>query len=208
MHPMRFSWRAAGPSIAFLAVLLLAGPSRGQGVGIVGGLNFSQLDDIQATDVSASFESSTGYHVGAFVDLGFGPVSIRPAVLYRDVGTYEFEGVSGDGELDLSAFEIPVDVRWRVLPLPLVHPYLLAGPVLTFPRSGDDSGGTEDVNLNADVGVGVELALGGLTLMPELRYGIATSSFLEDEFEVGGVTVRPQDDPRQNSVMLRLNVRF
>jgi hypothetical protein len=66
------------------------------------------------------------------------------------------------------------------------------------------------VNLNADIGAGVEIVLpnAGITLMPELRYGIATSSFLEDEFEVGDVTVDPQDDPRLNAISLRLNVRF
>jgi hypothetical protein len=56
----------------------------------------------------------------------------------------------------------------------------------------------------------VEITLPGVgfTLMPELRYGIATSSFLEDDFEVGGVEVNPQDNPRLNAIMLRLNVRF
>ena len=177
-HPLRTA------SLAFLLALATAvmTPAQAQ-VGIAGGLNFNQL--------------------------GLGPIAVRPGIFYREVGTYEFSDLQQD--IDLNAIEIPVDLRWRVLPLPLVKPYLLAGPVLTFPQSNTEGfEGTESVNLNADIGAGVEITLPGVgfTLMPELRYGIATSSFLEDDFEVGGVEVNPQDNPRLNAIMLRLNVRF
>jgi hypothetical protein len=197
-----------------LAASLTLAPSAHAQIGIGGGLNFNQLDDISATNANATYESSTGYHVGVFYDLGLGPIAIRPGVMYRQLGTYEFGDIPGvEGEevdIELNAVEVPIDVRWRVLPLPLVKPYVLAGPVLTFPQSSEDFGSTKSVNLNADIGAGVEITLPGvgLTLMPELRYGIATGSILEDEFEIGGVEVDPQDNPRLNAIMLRLNVRF
>jgi len=201
-------------TLAFLLAASLAfSPSAHAQIGISGGLNFNQLDDISATNANATYESSTGYHVGVFYDLGLGPIAVRPGVMYRQVGTYEFGDIPGVGEevdIELNAVEVPIDVRWRVLPLPLVKPYVLAGPVLTFPQSSEDFGSTKSVNLNADIGAGVEITLPGvgLTLMPELRYGIATGSILEDEFEIGDVEVDPQDNPRLNSIMLRLNVRF
>lgn len=203
-HPLRTA------SLAFLLALATAvmTPAQAQ-VGIAGGLNFNQLDAISATSANANLDNSTGYHIGVFYDLGLGPIAVRPGIFYREVGTYEFSDLQQD--IDLNAIEIPVDLRWRVLPLPLVKPYLLAGPVLTFPQSNTEGfEGTESVNLNADIGAGVEITLPGVgfTLMPELRYGIATSSFLEDDFEVGGVEVNPQDNPRLNAIMLRLNVRF
>lgn len=202
---------------ASLALLLTAAfafaPSAQAQVGLAGGYNYNQLDDISATDVEANFENASGYHIGIFYDLGLGPIAIRPGIFYRQVGTYEFGDLPDVDEverIDLNAVEVPIDVRWRVLPLPLVKPYLLAGPVITFPQSDDDFDSTESINLNADIGAGVEIVLPGvgLTLMPEFRYGIATTSLLKDEFEVRGVTVQPQDDPRLNSIMLRLNVRF
>ena len=197
-------------SLAFLLALATAvmTPAQAQ-VGIAGGLNFNQLDDISTTSANANLDSNTGYHIGVFYDLGLGPIAIRPGIFYREVGTYEFSDLQEN--IELNAIEVPIDVRWRILPLPLVKPYVLAGPVLTFPQSNtDDFDGTEGVNLNADIGAGVEITLPGVgfTLMPELRYGIATSSLLEDSFEVSGVEVNPQDDPRLNSIMLRLNVRF
>jgi len=202
--------RIASLTLLLAVVLVAASPARAQ-IGLTGGLNFNQLDDINATNANANFENSTGYHIGVFYDLGLGPVAIRPAVIYRQVGTYEFNDLpSGTEEINLNAIEIPIDLRWRVLPLPLVKPYLLAGPVLTFPQSEDDFDSTESLNLNADIGAGVEITLPGIgfTLMPELRYGIATSSFLKDEFEIGDTDIQPQDEARLNSVMLRLNVKF
>lgn len=208
-HPLR----TASLTLLLALALAVASPAQAQ-VGLAGGLDFNQLDDISATNARANFESSTGYHIGVFYDLGLGPLAIRPGLFYREVGTYEFSDLPAvDGQtvdLDLSAIEIPIDVRWRVLPLPLVKPYLLAGPVLTFPQSEQDFESTKSVNLNADIGAGVEITLPGIgfTLMPELRYGIATGSFLEDEFEIGNITVDPEDEPRLNAIMLRLNVKF
>lgn len=200
--------RTASLAVLLALAMAIVTPAQAQ-VGIAGGFNYNQLDDISATDVNANLDSKTGYHIGVFYDLGLGPIAIRPGLFYREVGTYEFSDL--EENIELNAIEVPIDVRWRILPLPLVKPYLLAGPVLTFPQSNTEGfEGTESVNLNADIGAGVEITLPGVgfTLMPELRYGIATSSFLEDDFEVGGVEVNPQDDPRLNAIMLRLNVRF
>jgi hypothetical protein len=199
--------RTASLTVLLCLAMAVVTPAHAQ-IGIAGGLNFNQLEDIDA-DTDATYENAAGYHIGVFYDLAAGPLGIRPGIFYREVGTYEFGDL--DADLDLNAIEVPIDVRLRLLPTAPVKPYLLAGPVLTFPQSNtEDFEGTKSVNLNADIGAGVEIVLpnAGITLMPELRYGIATSSFLEDEFEVGDVTVDPQDDPRLNAISLRLNVRF
>lgn len=193
----------------------MAAPVQAQ-VGLAGGLDFSRLDDIEAANASATLDRSTGYHLGIFFDAELGALSIRPGVYYHDIGRYEF-GDFGDGvdpdetvSVDLSAVEFPIDVRLRLLPDAAATPYLLAAPVFTFPRSEDDFDGTRNFNLTADVGVGFEIEVQemGLALLPEFRYGIGTTSFLEDSFEVGGTTVEPQDDPRLDAIMLRLNIRF
>lgn len=212
------------PLIAILTGLLLlaVGPlsheARAQ-FGVSGGLNFNQLDDIRTENARANFESATGYHVGVFYDAALGPIALRPGVMYRRVGEYRFPEVDGPDDIglpdrasfDISQIEVPIDVRWRVLPLPLVTPYVLASPVLTFPRTeGDVSDGVRSANLTADIGAGAEIRLPGmgLTLMPELRYGIGATSFLEEEFTIGDTTIRPLEQPRLNAVILRLNVRF
>jgi hypothetical protein len=199
-----------------LALLLSAvfafAPAAHAQIGIAAGFNYNQLDDIRTENVNADFENAAGYHIGVFYDLGLGTFALRPGIFYRQLGTYEFGELPDleEGEsFNLNAVEVPIDVRLRLLPRAPVKPYLLAGPVITFPQS-DEFDSTKNINLNADIGAGVEIVLPGVgfTLMPELRYGIATSSLIEDEFEVRGVDVQPQDDPRLNSISLRLNVRF
>lgn len=202
-------------ALLLAASVIVTTPARAQ-VGIGGGLDFNRLDAIDATNANATFESSTGYHIGVFLDAEFGPLAIRPGVYYHDIGRYEFrdldDGVDPDEtvQIDLSAVEIPIDLRLRLLPGAIGGPYLLAAPVLTFPRSEDDFEGTRSFNLTADIGAGLELELPriGMTLMPEFRYGIGTSSFLEDSFEVGGTTVQPQDDTQLDAIMLRMNIKF
>ncbi len=198
-----------GRYLLFAAAFLAAATPGHAQLGIGAGLNFNSLDDIRTDDGEAAFERSTGYHMGVFYGLGLGPVNLRPGVFYHRVGEFAFP----DGqEIDLSAVEIPLDVRINVLTMPVATPYLLGAPVLSFGRTGSDfSDAVEDMNLSADLGIGVELSLPGLgiALMPELRYGIAVTDYLSESFEVGGTTVTPTDGSRRPSkVMLRLNVMF
>lgn len=192
-----------------LAFALASAQSAQAQLGVGAGLNFNNLGDIEATNTNATFENSTGYHIGVFYDLGAGPLSIRPGVFYHRVGTYE---LPNQENFDLNAIEVPVDLRFSVLPTPIVKPYLLAGPVLTFPQSEDEfEDGVEDMSLTADIGAGLEFSLPGfgLTLMPELRYSIGVTNYLQDDFEVGDIDIQPEDDDqRLSKVMLRLNVMF
>lgn len=200
--------------IGLLALVLAFGlvgarPAGAQGLGVAAGLNFNSMDDIETASADAAFESSTGYHVGAFYELGLGPLAVRPGVVYHRLGTYDF-GVPQ--QMDLSAIEVPLDVKLTVLPLPAVSGYLLGSPVLTFGQTDAEfENAVEDLTMTADLGAGVDISLPGtgLLLSPELRYSIGVTDYLSDSFEVGGTTVQPSDDVQQMSkVMVRLNVAF
>jgi len=196
---------------ALLAVLLLSisgTPAQAQ-LGVTGGLNFDSLDDINE---SATLDNSTGYHIGIVYDLGFGPVSIRPGLLYRDVGSFEFSGVPNVDvdEVDVTAFEVPVDVRVTIFPFPLVSPYVLGGPNAFLPRSDSDAfdDGLEDVSLTFNVGVGADVSIPGvgLTLQPELRYEFGATDYIDD-FSIGDTDFNPTDR-KLSAFALRLNVLF
>lgn len=199
-----------------LLALLLAfcsAPAHAQ-LGIAGGLNFESADDL--TNVGdgreAALDNSTGFHIGVVYDLGVGPLALRPGFIFRKVGTYEFDDLgSADDRFDVTAFEVPLDVRLTVLPLPVISPYLLAGPQFTFVRGEDDfDDATEDLSFSLNVGVGTEIRppFVSLVLQPELRYEFGATSFLEDEFEIGDQTFSPQDEPNFSAFSLRLNVLF
>lgn len=196
------------PGVLAASFLMLATalPLQGQGLGISVGANFNELNDIEVGSTSATFENSTGYHLGLFLELGGGPISLRPGVFYHKVGRYEFPGGT---EIDLSAIEVPVDIRLSLGSGGVLRPYILGAPVLTFPRTDEFDDAVEDITLTADIGAGLELNLAGLRLLPELRYGIGVTEYLSDSFEVGGSTITPSDsDRRVSKVMLRLSVMF
>lgn len=200
--------RSMIPALLAASALTLAStmPLQGQGLGFAAGANFNELDDIDVGSTSATFDNSSGYHLGVFLELGGGPLSLRPGVFYHKVGRYEFPGGT---EIDLAAIEVPVDIRLALATAGPLRPYILGAPVLTFPRTDDFGDAVEDITLTADIGAGLELHLGGLRLLPELRYGIGVTEYLSDEFEIGGATITPSDsDRRMSKVMLRLNVMF
>lgn len=196
---------ACGAALAF--VLISAAPAQAQ-LGIGAGLNFNDLDDIDTSSGSATFDESTGYHFGLFFNAGSGPVSLRPGVFYHQIGSYDFP----DGEeLDLSAIEVPIDILLDFAPGSPASVYLLGGPVVTFPSSGegDFAEAFQDISLSADIGAGIALRLpgDGLTLMPELRYSTGLTDYWSDDFSVGEVTVSPTER-RMSRWMIRLNVIF
>ena len=211
---MRTLWTRTISAVSALLLIAMLGAAPAQAqLGIAGGLNFESSDDISG-DVNANFDNSTGYHIGIVYDAGFGPVNIRPGFFYRKVGTYEFGNVTGGsaGSVDISTFEIPVDLRLNLLVTPVVKPYVLAGPMLTIPRSNADGFGdgddfedfTEDTSLSANVGAGVQISLPAVPfkLQPELRYEFGISDYVDTD------AVQVSESPKFSAFSLRVNVIF
>jgi hypothetical protein len=181
--------------------------------GVAGGLNFASLGDISTNNLDANFENSTAYHVGIFYDASFGPLAVRPGVFFKRVGQYEISDPSlpGTESFNVSSIEIPIDVRYTLLPVPVVSPYVLAAPVFAIPRGEDEFGDAlNDVALSADVGLGTEISLPGVPVTPliELRYSFGISSYVGEDFEVGDTSINVDDSERLNAFMLRVGVKF
>ncbi len=203
--------RTCAKSVAFAALLLAwtvgAGKAASQ-VGVSGGLNFADLDDIDAGDHHATFDRATGWHLQLWFDLPLGPVTIRPGIRYTDMGEL-LDGATVDSlpafSIDESAqlLEIPIDVRFRFGP-PSLRPYFMLGPVLRFPAGEDER--FRSFSLAGGAGGGVELGLGGLRLYPELKYTFGITRFTEDTYEIGGITLTPDDDQRLNAIMLSIGI--
>lgn len=208
------------PSLALSILLALvlalgtAAPAQAQ-LGVAGGLNFESAGDIEtSTTNNATLDNSTGYHIGLVYELGLGAATIRPGFFYRRVGTFEFAPSAlpqGENRFDVSAWQVPVDLRFTVLPTPLVSPYVLAGPMATFPRGESDfDDATEEISYSLNVGIGANISLPttSLKIQPELRYEFGASKFIKDDFEIGGVDFQPQDTPSFSAFGLRVNVIF
>lgn len=201
--------------ILFLGVVSVGAPQIASGqLGVAGGLNFESADDLGNGGVEATLENRTGYHFGLVYDIDAGAVSIRPGVIYRRVGTYEFD--VGDVDVttesfDLSAIEVPLDLRFGVFSTSYLSPYVLTGPMFTLPQGEDEFGeAVRDMSFSFNVGFGVEIGGtdGGLRFLPELRYEFGATKFIEEDFQIAGQEFSPQNEPRFSALSLRLHLLF
>ncbi len=204
--------RVSARVIMGLLGLALFRPAQAQ-LGVAAGLNFDSFTDIRVFDGDATLDNSTGWHAGVFLDLSLGPLALRPGVFYRDLSRVDLSvtGFTDTFGLDVSMIEIPVDVRIRLAPTPLIKPYAIVAPVFAFANSsedGDVENAVEDFTMSANVGLGLELSVPGLgiRLFPEVRYAFGLSRFISKEFQIAGQTVQTTDVSRNNTFMLRLGV--
>jgi hypothetical protein len=200
--------------LALFVSMLTVTPARAQ-LGITAGLNFESMDDITTSqnNLRSNFDNSTGYHIGAVYNIGLGPLDLRPGVIFRQVGEYQFEGIQDleDPNFDVSVIEVPLDLKLQVLPTPIVKPYVLGGPMLSFPSSeGDFDNATKSTSFSLNVGAGLGIAIpgAGFELQPELRYEFGATTFIEDSFTIGSQEFEPQDEPNFSSFSVRLHLLF
>jgi hypothetical protein len=157
--------------------------------------------------VQATIDNASGYHMGVFFDTEIGPVGLRLGAFYRDLGEFSIEGFR---DVSVTMLEFPIDLRLGVIPIPFLNPYLFAGPVFSIPESDDEefTEALEDFNMAGNIGAGFAIDMGGMTLMPEFRYGVGVSRFTKDEFTLAGQTITTDTTQRLNTIQLRLGIRF
>lgn len=197
--------------LLLLAAVLLAVPAARAQIGFAAGLNFTSVSDIKGNNVKGTYDNASGYHLGVFLDLGSGPVAFRIGAFYRELGEFDVSYGAFRQTVDVTALDFPIDVRFSVLPTPVISPYVLAGPVLSIPRSDDEgyNDSLEDFTMAGNVGFGVQIKAGGVTLLPEFRYAIGVTRFVKDEFTIAGQTfVAQESEARSNSAMLRVGIVF
>ncbi|HLA64177.1 MAG TPA: outer membrane beta-barrel protein [Rhodothermales bacterium] len=164
---------------AALALAALAAPAAHAQLlpsfGVAGGVNFASLNDVTGADL----DNATGYHIGLYADLGFGPLAVRPGIYYLRAG--DVETVGGAELVSADFITIPIDVRFQT-PLPVLKAYALAGPEFRFPvGDGGALVDTRAVNVAANVGVGASFnpPLAGPSGFLELRYAFDVTGFAE-----------------------------
>ena len=175
-----------------LAGLLTAGASAqvSLGWGIHG--NYAQLD-VASSGISSVYGS--GWGAGAHLDVNLMMISLRFSGDYvtfsPDQDKYRNElarllgnaaaGYSIDGG-NVNILSVNANVKWSLLPIPVVSPYLTGGIGLAQLSSGDltvkyngaSVGGFPKVEgetkTAVNLGAGVDLKLGGVALFAEVRY--------------------------------------
>jgi hypothetical protein len=162
----------------FLVSLFLLSDAFGQSfsVGVRGGVPFTgALSDLTTHGVdviSRSFSDSNQYVIGPMVELhlpfGF---SVEADGLYRPLNlTTENQVVPLPTIVrtskNISSWEFPILGKFRFPVVPLVRPYIDAGP--SFRVTGSDLSFVSSKGIAA--GLGLELKISKLRIAPEVRY--------------------------------------
>ncbi len=141
-------------------LLMVAVPANSQiKFGVRGGINISS---VHFSDDIYDKSNITGYHIGPMMEVGipYTGVAVELAALYSQKGVEAF-----DKDIKNDYIDIPLSLKWKPgLPIPLIKPYLLAGPYIGFRVGGDkvwnvmsDQLTTKAFNAGLNFGFGAEL---------------------------------------------------
>lgn len=182
--------------IITILCLLITGSAMSQNIsgGIKGGANFTNFTGGDFSGLGKKV--LVGFHAGAYLNFGLGPVAIQPELLVSTGGA-KFSEI--DEEVKLTYVSIPVMVQFK----PGGGFYLEAGPQVGFKISediGDDT--VEDFAKGLDLGVGAGLGYSFGKFGIGGRYIVGLSKV--GDFDSGDVDPDFKNSTIQVGVFLRL----
>lgn len=184
--------------IAALAVLFAAAAvpqdlEAGVSVGLKGGFNLANIAFSPEDPEMPAFSTLKGVTGGVFLSIGLGFVTIQPEVLYSRRGTMWELDEANSVQFLLDYIEVPVLVKFSVLPAGPVRPVLFAGPSfgtlikatgrMTGLPDADIKDMWEKTELAAVFGGGLDFKLAGMTLSLDGRYHLGLTNIAADADE-------------------------
>lgn len=166
-------------------------------IGITGGYNSDSFGGFQSEAFRLA-DRASGFNTGIFLDFEIGNVGIRPALMYRQLQDAVIEDPESP-PTSLEFVEVPLDLRLKAR-LPIISPYVLAGPSVLFPssaRPGVDQA-LAGARVTIGVGVGAEWDL-GFRLWPEIRYSTSVGGIVKND---------PTSSSRASTFIARLGISF
>jgi len=195
-------------AIALLTLLGSTVPANGQ-VGLMAGYNRNWLADIDLGNATIELAGADGYHLGMFLNFRLPVIQVRPAIVYHRITDLQVVGPQDTTTFSIDMIDLPIDLRVRFPLLPIVKPYILAAPVLSFPSTGNDRIGPalNSSVFRVDVGFGVEINL-GLRLWPEVRLGFGVTDFFGTEIDLRQEPITLERGIRLDTLMISLGASF
>ncbi len=183
-------------SLAVLCAAALIPQNLAAGVGIKGGLNFSNISVKPADPEIPDFQNLRGLTGGLFFCLNLGFVSIQPEILYSRRGTMWEVDIDSKVEYMLDYIEVPVFLKLNIVPAGPIRPIIFGGPSfgylvnakgrMTTPE-GTDEGDIADMfektSWAAVFGGGLEFKLPGILLTVDGRYNLGITNVGADAAE-------------------------
>jgi hypothetical protein len=158
--------------------------------GIKAGGNLAKITGADVTNVADTLKNKVGFVGGIFLAFNFGKVvTIQSEVLYTMKGSsfeYTDIDITYAGKLYGDYIEIPLLLKLKI-PLPVIQPFVFAGPSVGFKLheklslDGEDVPSTTPLFKNNDYGAifGAGLNL-GRNFMIDVRYSMGLQKVLDD----------------------------
>jgi len=144
-------------------------------LGLKGGLNFANLN---TTSVGAAFDSRTGYHAGAFLNVKLTKIAIQPEVIFSQQGSTV--NISGTNiESNFSYVNIPILLKFYLIG----GLNLQAGPQFGFltsatgpdPLNPTTSADIKSYLKSSDLSIGLGAGFDIKKLVIDVRYNLGVS---------------------------------
>ncbi len=179
-------------ALAALCVAAVLPQTLSAGVGIKGGLSLSKYTYTSPDPMPFAMENLTGLVGGVYFNMGLGPLSFQPEILYARMGMkYSFEGATI--EYQTNYIQVPLLLKVSVIPAGPIRPvvyaggygsYLLSAKGVMTSEEGSDSGDLDDIYEKYDYGLvggaGVEFKLPGIKMSLEGRYNLGLANVLKE----------------------------
>ena len=201
-----------------LIVLLTATSAKAQ-IGFVAGYGANLLSSPSfSSSASGEFETEGSLNLGVFYDFRLGRVTVRPGLFIRQVNfDWKLSGLEAPFNPiseDLRVAEFPIDFLIH-FPTQSVDPYLVVGPSFNFVHTDQpdlrqsldrEQGSTNFTSFT--IGAGLQLAPDGwgIVLFPEIRYSLALSGFLSEEYIVRTVTYSTDSAEKISNLSFRIAI--
>ncbi len=167
--------------------------------GLKAGLNSSKIS-LKTTDAGSApnVNSVKGLTGGIYASLDLGILSIQPEVLYSSRGfQFAFEGETYTYDYKCDYIEVPILIKFNVLPAGPIKPFVFGGPSFGYllkARATDNSVTPSESETITDsfkrtetavvFGAGMDLGLPGIKASIDARYHLGLSSIQESNIEI------------------------
>ena len=179
--------------IVLAVIFLIAGLSQAQVyIGVQGGLGFSSFEDQD--------KGATGIPLGATIGTDLLPILDVGAEAMFMVSPYKFDATDGS-ETEIKQNFYGAYVRWYVLPLPAITPYIKGGVAYYSGKwdfRSDDYGTGTDLkgSVGFNIGAGVDFLMG--------LYGEVVYHIVSHEIDMEGLPAELSGSKGYNSIQVTI----
>ena len=205
--------------ITVIAALVLNTTPTNAQIGFVGGYGINMFSGPSFSgSANAEFESNGSFNLGLFYDFRFSRVTFRPGIFIRQVNfdwrLSGLEAAFNPISEDLRIAEFPLDFLIH-FPTLTINPYLVIGPSFNFLHTDQpdlrqsldrEKGSTSFASLTLGAGLQFSPPGWGVVLFPELRYSLAMSGFLNEDYIVRTVSYAADSSEKISTLTFRVAI--